>query len=161
MGISVKKISNIKKLAGKCGIFCGQCTGLKETIKKTAEKLKNLIESDFEWLENEEAGIKFDYKNFLKGLNWFVNDSICPGCQNIKEHWCEVMKCPEIIDDAIENCLLCDDFLECSRNEYQKKRYPFLVDHYKRVNEIGFEKHLEEEQKKAEKGLRIQDIREY
>ncbi|MBD3192988.1 MAG: DUF3795 domain-containing protein [Candidatus Heimdallarchaeota archaeon] len=154
-------MTEYKELAAKCGIYCGQCTGLEGKTKTSAKKLKELIEQDFNWIEADKVDVGFDLTNFKTGLDWFINHSQCPGCNKIKEHWCDVQKCPKIKDNTVENCLLCEEFLTCPRTEYQRKRYPFVIDHYYRIKEIGFEKHLKEEQRKAEEGLRIQDIREY
>jgi len=36
---------------------------------------------------------------------------------------------------------------------YHRETYPFVVDNYKRVSEIGFEKYLEEEEERACAGV--------
>ncbi len=50
------------------------------------------------------------------------------------------------------SCLLCEEFLECTRTEYQRGRYPFVLERYERVKE---------EREKALSGLLLNDIRKY
>jgi hypothetical protein len=54
-----------------------------------------------------------------------------------------------------------NDFPECPRTEYQRGRYPFVLERYERVKEIGFEGHLKEERERAEAGTLLNDIRKY
>ncbi|MBD3172927.1 DUF3795 domain-containing protein [Candidatus Bathyarchaeota archaeon] len=96
---------------GRCGIYCGQCRAFSSEIAELATQLKKYVVRDFTWLkENEDS---FDYDNFLKGLGWFM-DSICPGCRGSEETWCDVKKCSKILDDLVYNCLLCEEFSECT-----------------------------------------------
>ena len=145
------------KLYGVCGVFCGQCH-TKEKVHLLTIELKRLIIDDYDWVEKLIED--FDYTNFLKGLEWFSKQQ-CPTCSKIADPWCEVRKCEKIINKELKSCLLCEEFLNCSRTEYQRDRYPFVIDHYHRVKQIGFQKHLEEEEKRAEEGVRLIDIRKY
>jgi hypothetical protein len=38
---------------------------------------------------------------------------------------------------------------------YQRETYPFVVDHYRRAKEVGFEKHLEEEEERSKAGVSL------
>jgi hypothetical protein len=60
---------------------------------------------------------------------------------------CENKKCAS--EKKVESCLLCNDYLTCKNTEYQREWYPFVVENYNRVKEVGFQKHLEEEEGKA------------
>jgi hypothetical protein len=82
-----------------------------------------------------------------------------PSCFNIENPWCDVLKCKKSKD--LESCLLCDILLTCSRTEYHRDRYPFVIDHFHRVKEIGLENHLKEEREKTRKGITLQDIRKW
>jgi len=151
-------MKEVNKNFGVCGVYCGQCPSGKGEIKIKANKLKKLIIDDYYWVESLIK--EFDYVNFLKGLEWFTKEQ-CQMCANITEPWCEVKKCKYIINKIIKSCLLCEEFLNCQRTEYQRDRYPFVIDHYHRVKEVGFEKHLEEEEKRAKNGITLLDIRKY
>ena len=70
-----------------------------------------------------------------------------------------MLKCEKVREKG--SCLLCEEFLECTRTEYQRGRYPFVLERYERVKEIGFEGHLKEEREKALSGTLLNDIRKY
>jgi transcription elongation factor Elf1 len=143
---------------GRCGIYCGQCRAYTEEVVNAAKQFKQWVEQDYSWLKDAEES--FDYENFLKGMEWFIN-SKCPGCRESSEAWCEVKKCEKIQKNMVDNCLICEVFSECSHTEYQRKRYSYLFDHIEFIKKYGFNKYLDEEEKKAKEGIRIQDIREY
>jgi hypothetical protein len=43
----------------------------------------------------------------------------------------------------------------CENTSYQRDTYPFVVDNYHRVKEVGFEKHLEEEEERSKAGISL------
>ncbi len=143
---------------GKCGVFCGQCRSFGTEVSDTASQLKKWVLQDYTWLKDVEES--FDYENFLKGLDWFM-DSTCPGCRESKEGWCDVKKCEKIQNEEVDNCLLCVEFAKCPFTDYQRNRYSYLFKHIEHIDKEGFEKFLEEEERKGEEGIRIQDIRDY
>jgi hypothetical protein len=53
----------------------------------------------------------------------------------------------------LQSCLLCDDYMTCKHTEYHREWYPFVVDNYNRVKQVGFSKHLEEEEERAKAGV--------
>jgi hypothetical protein len=140
---------------GKCGVFCEMCPTGNGTIAQLAEELLRLIKGSFEWAEDT---VDFSFEELRKGLDWLTNVH-CPTCFNIDKPWCELLKCDKA--KQLQSCLLCEDFLTCSRTDYHRDRYPFVIEHYQRVKEIGLEKHLEEERKKALKGITLIDIRKW
>jgi len=141
---------------GVCGVFCEQCPVGNGLVNRLAKELKRLT-SDF---SNDFPDCKvFNFREFDKALNYFSEEHGCPGCQFISEAWCDVRKCEKV--DEVKSCLLCDEFRDCPRTEYQRGRYPFVLEHYDRVREVGLEGHFEEEREKAEKGLLLNDIRKY
>ncbi len=149
---------DLNQKLGRCGVYCGQCRAYTEEVVNLAKQFKQWVESDYSWLKD--ADESFDYENFLKGIDWFEN-SKCPGCRNSAESWCEVKKCGKIQKDLIDNCLICDEISECPHTEYQRNRYSYLFNHIEFIKKHGLEKFLGEEEKKAEEGIRIQDIRDY
>jgi hypothetical protein len=72
-----------------------------------------------------------------------------------------VKKCDKIEKNLVDNCLVCDEFTKCPHTEYQRNRYSYLLTHLGFIRKNGLEKYLEEEEKKAEDGIRIQEIRDY
>ena len=149
---------SINNILGRCGVYCGQCRNFTTEITELASKLKEFIIQDFSWLIK--ADVSFNYDNLIKGLEWFSN-SKCSGCRNSKESWCDVKKCEKIQNEEIDNCLLCDEFAKCPHTDYQRKRYSYLFEHVGFIKKEGFDSFLEEQERKAKEGVRIQNIRDY
>ncbi|MFW9852195.1 MAG: DUF3795 domain-containing protein [Candidatus Thorarchaeota archaeon] len=143
---------------GRCGVYCGQCRAFTSEMASFATKFEEWVAKDYSWVKEVEDS--FDYDNFIKGLEWFKN-STCLGCRDSTEEWCEVKKCEKIKQNTIDNCLICDDFRDCKFTDYQRNRYSYLFEHIEFIKKEGFESFLEEEERKAEEGVRIQEIRDY
>lgn len=90
------------------------------------------------------------YHLFRKGLEWFASAQ-CPMCLNDGGAPCENRKCASAKE--LKSCLLCDDYLACKHTQYQRDWYPFVIDNYNRVKQVGFQKHLEEEEERARAGI--------
>lgn len=114
-----------------------------------AGELKRLVDTTrYNWVEDAVKSFSFD--EFRKGLEWFSN-SQCPMCLNGGGAPCENKKCAP--KKNLESCLLCDEYLTCENTEYQREWYSFVVENYKRVRQVGFQKHLEEEEERARAGV--------
>jgi hypothetical protein len=120
-----------------------------------ATELKRLTSDFFKDFPEGHGG--FDWAEYRKGLDHFIESYGCPTCTKIEEPWCEVLKCEKVREKG--SCLLCEEFLECTRTEYQRGRYSLVLERYERVNEIGFEGHLKEEREKALSGTLLNDLR--
>jgi hypothetical protein len=140
---------------GVCGVFCEMCPTGNGKISQLASELLRLIKNSYKWAEDE---VNFSFKDMQEGLEWLTKDSY-PTCRQIKEPWCDVLKCKKA--SKLQSCLLCEEFLECPSTAYQRDRYPFVIENYNRVKEIGLEKHLAEERKKAKNGITLIDIRKW
>ncbi len=143
---------------GRCGVFCETCPAGNGRVVELAGELKRLTSDFFKDFPEGHGG--FDWKDYRKGLDFFVESYGCPTCTKLEgEPWCEVLKCDKVREKG--SCLLCEEFPECPRTEYQRDRYPFVLERYERVKEIGFEGHLKEERERAEAGTLLNDIRKY
>ncbi|MFW9770851.1 MAG: DUF3795 domain-containing protein [Candidatus Thorarchaeota archaeon] len=140
---------------GVCGVFCEMCPTGTGKIANLAKELLRMIEGSYSWAKDS---VDFSFDDLYKGLRWLSKDS-CPTCQKIKDPWCEVLKCERAKE--LKSCLLCDVFLSCPKTSYHRDRYPFVIDHYHRVKEVGLEKHLEEERERTRKGITLIDIRKW
>ena len=140
---------------GVCGVFCEMCPTGNGKISQLASELLRLIKNSYKWAEDE---VNFSFKDVQEGLEWLSKDS-CPTCRQIKEPWCDVLKCEKA--SKLQSCLLCEEFLDCPSTAYHRDRYPFVIENYNRVKEIGLEKHLAEERKKARNGITLIDIRKW
>jgi hypothetical protein len=136
---------------GVCGVYCGQCPSGNGRVKFAAEELKRLVDTcRYDWVD--QVIKSFSFKEFRKGLEWFA-ETQCPTCLNGGGASCKNRKCAS--EKKLESCLLCNDYLTCEHTAYQREWYPFVVDNYKRVKEIGFQKYLEEEEEKARAGVNL------
>jgi len=140
---------------GVCGVFCEMCPTGNGKISQLASELLKLIKNSYKWAEDK---VNFSFKDVQEGLEWLTKDS-CPTCRQIKEPWCDVLKCEKA--RKLQSCLLCEEFLDCPSTAYHRDRYPFVIENYNRVKEIGLEKHLAEERKKAKNGITLIDIRKW
>ena len=126
-------------------------------VEELARELKRLTSGFFKDFPEGHGG--FDWAEYRNGLDYFIESYSCPTCAKIEEPWCEVLKSEKAREKV--NCHLCKEFPECPRTEYQRSRYPFVLERYERVKEIGFEGYLKEEREKARAGTLLNDIREY
>ena len=135
-------------LVAPCGDYCGSCGQYNGLIRETAKQLKEFAALyGFEF----RAQGAFDFKQFVKGLEWFIDKATCPGCrQGGGPTWCEVKKC--CFEKGLRICFECEEF-PCSR--IKNVADPDTMDRHKRFKEIGFEKWVEEQMKKANKGYEI------
>jgi hypothetical protein len=134
---------------GVCGVYCGQCPNGNGRVKMMAGELKRLVDTTrYDWVKDVVRSFSFD--EFRKGLEWF-SDSQCPMCLNGGGAPCENRKCAS--GKNLQSCLLCDDYLTCKNTEYQRDTYPFVVENYSRVKQVGFPKYLEEEEERARAGV--------
>ena len=87
----------------------------------------------------------------MKGLEWFIDNAKCPGCQKGGgPAWCEVKKCCS--EKGIPICFECEEF-PCTK--IKDVADPDTMDRYKRFKEIGLEKWIEEQAQKAKDGYEI------
>lgn len=134
---------------GICGVYCGQCPSGNGRIRVIAGELKRLVDTaGYDWVES--AIKSFRFSEFRKGLEWFAG-SECPTCLKGGGAPCENRKCAA--ERKLQSCLLCESYLTCKNTVYQRDRYPFVVENYARVKQVGFQKHLEEEEEKAKAGI--------
>jgi len=117
-----------------------------------ASELKRLVDTvRYDWTEHVVKS--FSFKEFRKGLEWF-SQAQCPMCLNGGGGApCENRKCAP--SKGLESCLLCDDYLTCKHTEYHREWYPFVIGNYERVRQVGFQKHLEEEEERAKAGASL------
>jgi hypothetical protein len=134
---------------GVCGVYCGQCPRGTGRVSHAAGELKRLIDVvRFEFLKNI-PNIPFDFDNFRKGLEWFhqYGDCTCPG----KACSFGYGKCAD--KKGLDSCLECPEYLTCEQLTYIRETYPFVIDNYHRVQQVGLAKHLEEEEQRAKAGV--------
>ena len=136
---------------GICGVYCGQCPNGNGRVKMIAGELKRLVDTTrYNWVGDVVKSFNFD--EFRKGLEWF-SAAQCPMCLNGGGAPCQNRKRAE--EKKLESCLTCKTYMTCKNTEYQRGRYPFVIDNYNQVQEVGFLKHLEEEEEKKKAGVNL------
>lgn len=136
---------------GVCGVYCGQCPNGNGRVQFFAQELKRLVDTvRYDWMNDIVTA--FQFREFRKGLEWFSQHK-CPMCVNIpldRAH-CANKRCAQT--KRLESCLLCSDYLTCEDTEYHRRTYPFVVEHHRRVQEVGIAQHLDEEANRARAGV--------
>jgi len=135
-------------LVAPCGDYCGGCGQYNGLIVETAKQMKEFANLyGFEFRSKE----SFDFKQFVKGLDWFIENAKCHSCkQGGGPPWCEVKKC--CVEKGLRICFECKDFLCPKFKDYED---PDTMNRYKRFKEIGFEKWVNEQEQKANEGYEI------
>lgn len=135
-------------LAAPCGDYCAGCGQYNGLIVETAKQMKEF--SNLYGFEFRSRG-SFDFKQFLMGLDWFIENAKCPSCQQGGgPPWCEVKNCCS--KRKLRICFECKEF-PCSK--FKEYADVDTMDRYKRFREIGFEKWINEQSTKAKEGYEI------
>ncbi len=93
----------------------------------------------------------FDFKQFMKSLDWIIENAKCPGYQQGGgPPECEVRKCCS--EKELLICFSCGEFPFPKFKEYSD---PDTMDRYKRFKETGFDRWVEEQKQKAKEGYEI------
>ena len=92
--------------------------------------------------------VHFDHQSICHHLEIHSSEKV-----KKQESWCEVKKCDKINQNIIDNCLICEEFSNCPNTDYQRNRYSYLFKHIDFIKKKGFEKFLEEEEKKGKEGV--------
>ena len=144
------------RLVTYCGLYCGLC-GQKCRIPQKAKDLKDAMQTEGydEWGENIPG-----FKEFWKYLNGIVASESISSCREgtCGAPFCTIRKCAQ--EKNIDMCISCDEY-PCARVEGIAKGYPTLLADGKRIKEIGLDKWIEEQEKRAQTGFAYADIRCY
>ncbi len=139
-----------------CGLYCNLC-GQRSRIPKLAQALRKAMET-----ESWEAfgGFFPQFKEFWDFLNRICAPTgVCPACrQGGGPPWCSIRSCA--CKRNIDICVFCEEY-PCHRIEAIARGYPTLIPDGKRLREIGINKWVEEQEKRAETGFAYADIRCY
>ena len=139
---------NVYDLVAPCGDYCGGCGQHNGLIIETAKQMKDF--ANLYGFELRSMGV-FDFKQFVMGLDWFIENAKCPSCQQGGgPPWCEVKKCCS--EKGLRMCFECEEF-QCSR--FKEYADTDTMDRYMRFKAIGFEKWVDEQSQKAKQGYEI------
>jgi hypothetical protein len=134
---------------GYCGVCCNHC-GMQSRIAGMAKELSRFIKAYRyeDWIQHVTGD--FEFRNFMKGLDWF-SGSVCKGCIE----WggmpnCDVRNCCK--QKGLRNCYSCEDFPECRKLAYQKETYR-IDENRRRIEQVGYDNWLKEQLEKTKKGF--------
>ena len=114
------------------------------------KELRRFVQAYRYWRLDTVCTEDFEFRNFMKGLDWFANSG-CKGClQRGGMPNCEVRTCCKEKD--LRNCYSCGDFAKCEKLEYQKSTYK-INESYDRISQMGYENWLKEQKEKASRGF--------
>ena len=74
---------------GRCGVFCETCPAGNGRVVELACELKRFTSDFFKDFPEGHGG--FDWAEYRRGLDFFIESYSCPSCLNIEEPWCEVL----------------------------------------------------------------------
>jgi len=135
-------------LVASCSDYCGGCGQYNGLISETAMQLKEF--AGLYGFEFRSEGA-FDFKQFMKGLEWFIDNAKCLGChRGGGPPWCEVRKCCS--EKGLRICFECEEFPCAKIKEYGDTD---TMDRFRRFKEIGFERWVEELFRKVNGGYEI------
>lgn len=135
-------------LAAPCGDYCGGCGQYNGLICETAKQMKEMAK--LYGFKFRSRG-RFDFDQFMRGLNWFIENANCPACrQGGGPAWCEVKQC--CFEKGLRICFECEEF-PCSRIESVAD--PDTMYRFERFKEIGSKKWIEEQEQKVKGGYEI------
>jgi len=135
-------------LVAPCSDYCGGCGQYNGLVIETAKQMREFADLYGFELRSEGA---FNFKQFMKGLEWFIDNAKCPGChRGGGPPWCEVRKCCS--EKGLRICFECEEFPCLKIKEYGD---PDTMDRFRRFKEIGFGRWVEELIQKVNGGYEI------
>jgi hypothetical protein len=142
------------KLVTYCGLYCGLCAE-RGRIPRQANLLReSMAKEGYEFWGKELPGFE-EFWTFLRNL--CGPDKACPGCrQGGGPPFCSIRKCAR--ERGVDICPLCEEY-PCKRVLEIAKGYPTLIADGKRMQEIGLEAWVQEQEERAKTGFAYVDIR--
>jgi len=141
-----------------CGLYCGLCSSRGRIPQQSRVLRDSMVKDGYDqWGEQYLP----NFKEFWTFLNARCEpDKCCPGCrQGGGNPECDIRKCAQ--KRNVEICVNCDDY-PCERISGISglgKIYPTLIADGQRLKEIGIDRWVQEQKKRAETGFVYSDIR--
>lgn len=138
-----------------CGLYCGLCTSRRRIPQQAAALRETLRREGYDKDYFDIPGLQDIFATFWEGLNCLA-DSPCPGCRaGGGNPGCAIRACAR--ERGVIVCPLCVDF-PCQRLEVLS-HYPLLLADGRRVQQVGLEQWVVEQEKRADTGFAYADIR--
>ena len=139
-----------------CGLYCGLCAS-RRRIPRQAAALRDALrrEGCYDRGDFDLPGRKEIFAPFAEGLNYLA-DTPCTGCRAGGGYpTCAVRACAG--EREVTACPLCIDF-PCQRVE-MLRNYPAYQADARRMQQVGLEQWIAEQEGRAETGFAYADIR--
>ena len=142
------------ELVTYCGLYCGLCA-LRGRIPRQANALRESMSREgYELWGPQIQGFEA-FWGFLKTI--CEPEKPCPGCrQGGGPPYCSTRKCARA--RGVDICVECEEY-PCRRVQGIAKSFPTLIADGNRMQEIGIEAWLEEQEERAKTGFAYVDIR--
>jgi hypothetical protein len=136
-----------------CGLHCELCAERARIPKQAAALQRSMTEESWPFFGPATPGFA-EFWKFLEGLH---ADGGCRGCRaGAGPPDCQIRSCAQ--ERGLELCGQCSDF-PCQRFEGLAAIYPTLIADNRRLQVVGLEQWLEEQQERARRGFVYADIR--
>lgn len=144
------------RLVTYCGLYCGACSQRVNVPKQARALMKTLHEEGFDDFYQYVPEMKNDFPvfwRFLGGLSEF--DCSCRDGKGGPPD-CSIRECARA--RFVTVCSECGDD-PCDKVTALGECYPILIPDGRRMQKIGLEKWIEEQQERANRGFTYADIR--
>jgi len=136
-----------------CGLYCELCAERARIPKRAAALQEAMTEEGWPVWGTDVPGFT-EFWRFLESLH--ANGS-CPGCHaGGGPPNCQIRACVQ--QRGLELCSQCPDF-PCARIEALGTIYPTLIADNRRLQAVGLEQWLTEQEKRVQRGVVYADIR--
>lgn len=138
-----------------CGLYCGLCASRRRVPQQAATLRETLRQEGYDQGYFDIPGLQEIFATFWEGLNYLAGTP-CPGCRaGGGNPGCTIRACAQ--ERGVTACPLCADY-PCQRLEVLS-HYPLLLADARRMQLIGLEQWITEQEKRATTGFAYADIR--
>ena len=138
-----------------CGLYCGLCAHRNRIPQQAKQLQKSLHEEGYDNWYQYVPDLKDTFQPFWHFLLKLTGlDCACRTGGGPPD--CKIRECAK--RESVDMCPQCKEY-PCKLVENLAEHYPTLIQDGKRLQEIGLEKWLREQQNRAERGVVYADIR--
>jgi len=138
-----------------CGLYCGLCASRRRIPQQAATLRETLCKEGYDRGYFDIPGLEAGFAAFWEGLNRLA-DAPCPGCRaGGGNPGCAIRACAQ--ERGVTACPLCADY-PCRRLEVLRN-YPLLLADGHRLQQVGLEQWIAEQEARAATGFAYADVR--
>ena len=138
-----------------CALYCRLCASRRRIPQQAATLRETLRREGYDRGYFDIPGLEDVFTDFWKGVNRLA-DTPCPGCRAGGGYpGCAIRACAQ--ERGMPACPQCADF-PCQRLEILRN-YPLLLADGRRMQQVGLERWMSEQELRAASGFAYADIR--